>query len=77
MNFLLSIAFVICWSSGFIGAKLGGGTASAVTILMRRSLPLAVILISRVVDVLAQRLEPVLAACRYRQGLLRGRRCDP
>jgi len=45
VNFLLSIAFVICWSSGFIGAKLGAGSASAVTILMWRFLPLAVILI--------------------------------
>ncbi|MEU5318525.1 DMT family transporter [Streptomyces sp. NPDC021056] len=46
MNFLLSIAFVICWSSGFIGAKLGAGSASAITILMWRFLPLAVILIA-------------------------------
>jgi drug/metabolite transporter (DMT)-like permease len=45
MNFLLSIAFVLCWSSGFIGAKLGAGSASALTILMWRFLPLAVILI--------------------------------
>ncbi|GLY68484.1 DMT family transporter [Amycolatopsis taiwanensis] len=45
MNFLLSTAFVLCWSSGFIGAKLGAGSASAVTILMWRFLPLAVILI--------------------------------
>ncbi|GAA2699108.1 DMT family transporter [Nonomuraea recticatena] len=45
MNFLLSAAFVLCWSSGFIGAKLGAGSASAVTILMWRFLPLAVILI--------------------------------
>jgi drug/metabolite transporter (DMT)-like permease len=45
VNFLLSIAFVLCWSSGFIGAKLGAGSASAVTILMWRFLPLAVILI--------------------------------
>lgn len=44
MNLLLSIAFVFCWSSGFIGAKLGAGSASAVTILMWRFLPLAVIL---------------------------------
>lgn len=44
MNFLLSIAFVLCWSSGFIGAKLGAGSASAVTILMWRFLPLALIL---------------------------------
>ncbi|MGW6903263.1 DMT family transporter [Streptomyces sp. NPDC054940] len=45
MNFLLSIAFVLCWSSGFIGAKLGAGSAPAVTILMWRFLPLAVVLI--------------------------------
>ncbi|TDE51509.1 DMT family transporter [Nonomuraea mesophila] len=45
MNLLLSIAFVLCWSSGFIGAKLGVGTAPAVTILMWRFLPLAVILL--------------------------------
>lgn len=45
VKILLSIAFVLCWSSGFIGAKLGAGSASAVTILMWRFLPLAVILI--------------------------------
>ncbi|MEN2418874.1 DMT family transporter [Streptomyces rimosus] len=45
MNFLLSVAFVLCWSSGFIGAKLGAGSASAVTVLMWRFLPLAVVLI--------------------------------
>ncbi|BFO18472.1 DMT family transporter [Streptomyces sp. KM77-8] len=45
MNFLLSIAFVLCWSSGFIGAKLGAGSASAVTILMWRFLPLTAVLV--------------------------------
>ena len=45
MNALLSVAFVVCWSSGFIGAKLGAGSASAVTILTWRFLPLAAILI--------------------------------
>lgn len=45
MNILLSVAFVLCWSSGFIGAKLGAGSACAVTILMWRFLPLAVILV--------------------------------
>lgn len=45
MNALLSIAFVLCWSSGFIGAKLGAGSAAAVTVLMWRFLPLAVILL--------------------------------
>ncbi|MFF8670503.1 DMT family transporter [Streptomyces sp. NPDC015242] len=44
MNILLSLAFVLCWSSGFIGAKLGAGSASALTILMWRFLPLAVVL---------------------------------
>ncbi|MFE0172095.1 DMT family transporter [Streptomyces sp. NPDC059002] len=44
MNVLLSIAFVLTWSSGFIGAKLGAGSASAVTVLMWRFLPLAVVL---------------------------------
>jgi drug/metabolite transporter (DMT)-like permease len=44
MNGLLAIGFVLCWSSGFIGAKLGTGSADAVTVLMWRFLPLAVIL---------------------------------
>lgn len=44
MNVLLSIAFVVAWSSGFIGAKLGAGSASAVTLLMWRFLPLALAL---------------------------------
>ncbi|MGX1881196.1 DMT family transporter [Streptomyces sp. NPDC055287] len=44
MNVLLSAAFVLCWSSGFIGAKLGAGSADAVTILMWRFLPLALVL---------------------------------
>ncbi|MFD4640120.1 DMT family transporter [Lentzea sp. NPDC058436] len=46
MNFLLSAAFVLCWSSGFIGAKLGAGSASAVTVLMWRFLPLALVLVA-------------------------------
>ncbi|MEU0643613.1 DMT family transporter [Streptomyces umbrinus] len=44
MNILLSIAFVGAWSSGFIGAKLGSGSAPTVTLLMWRFLPLAVVL---------------------------------
>ena len=44
MNVLLSTAFVLAWSSGFIGAKLGAGSAGAVTVLMWRFLPLAVVL---------------------------------
>ncbi|MFF8954149.1 DMT family transporter [Streptomyces sp. NPDC014894] len=44
MNALLCAAFVLCWSSGFIGAKLGAGSAAAVTVLMWRALPPAVVL---------------------------------
>ncbi|MFI6879113.1 DMT family transporter [Streptomyces sp. NPDC050400] len=45
MNVLLSVGFVVTWSSGFIGAKLGAGEASAVTTLMWRFLPLALVLV--------------------------------
>jgi drug/metabolite transporter (DMT)-like permease len=38
------VAFVLCWSSGFIGAKLGTGTADAITLLLWRFVPLAVLL---------------------------------
>ncbi|MFD8572134.1 DMT family transporter, partial [Streptomyces sp. NPDC059639] len=44
MNVLLSVGFVLTWSSGFIGAKLGAAEASAVTTLMWRFLPLALVL---------------------------------
>ncbi|MBY8872315.1 DMT family transporter [Micromonospora sp. PLK6-60] len=44
MNLLLAAAFVLCWSSGFVGAKLGTGSADAVTLLMWRFLPLALVL---------------------------------
>ncbi|MGQ5653873.1 DMT family transporter [Streptomyces sp. NPDC001953] len=46
MNLLLSLAFVLCWSSGFIGAKLGAGSAPATTILMWRFLTLIVLLLA-------------------------------
>ncbi|MGI5467085.1 DMT family transporter [Streptomyces sp. CA-132043] len=46
MNLLLSAAFVLTWSSGFIGAKLGAGSAGPLTILMWRFLPLAVVLLA-------------------------------
>ncbi|MER6848759.1 DMT family transporter [Streptomyces flaveolus] len=46
MNALLSAAFVLSWSSGFIGAKLGAGTADAATLLMWRFLPLALVLVA-------------------------------
>ncbi|MEY9213316.1 DMT family transporter [Thermobifida halotolerans] len=44
MNLALSAAFVLCWSAGFIGAKLGAGSAPAVTVLMWRFVPLALAL---------------------------------
>lgn len=40
----LSVLFVLCWSSGFIGAKLGAADADVPTLLMWRFLPLAVVL---------------------------------
>lgn len=45
MTATLSVLFVACWSSGFIGAKLGAGSAGVPTLLMRRFLPLAVVLL--------------------------------
>ncbi|MFB9236863.1 DMT family transporter [Plantactinospora siamensis] len=45
MNILLSAGLVICWSSGFIGAKLGTGSAAPSTLLAWRFLPLAVLLL--------------------------------
>ncbi|QYB05168.1 DMT family transporter [Rhodococcus sp. USK10] len=44
MNALFTVMFVLCWSSGFIGAKLGAGNADALTVLTWRFLPLAVAL---------------------------------
>lgn len=41
---VLSTAFVLCWSSGFIGAKLGSADAPVTTVLLWRFLPLAVVL---------------------------------
>lgn len=40
----LSALFVLCWSSGFIGAKLGAADAEIPTVLMWRFLPLAAVL---------------------------------
>ncbi|WP_079194657.1 DMT family transporter [Streptomyces sp. CB02923] len=45
MGLLVAMGFVVCWSSGFIGAKLGAGSAAAVTVLMWRFLPLALVLL--------------------------------
>ncbi len=41
----LSVLFVACWSSGFIGAKLGAGDAEVTTVLMWRFLPLTLVLV--------------------------------
>ncbi|MDL5205182.1 DMT family transporter [Streptomyces sp. ALI-76-A] len=46
MDFFLSVAFVLCWSSGFVGARLGTEDAGAVTLLMWRFLPLALVLVA-------------------------------
>ncbi|MFF9896190.1 DMT family transporter [Streptomyces longispororuber] len=46
MHVLLSAAFVVTWSSGFIGAKLGAGSADAATVLMWRFLPPAAVLVA-------------------------------
>ncbi|MGV0155369.1 DMT family transporter [Rhodococcus sp. GB-02] len=45
---ILSVLFVACWSSGFIGAKLGAGSAEVLTLLMWRFLPLAAVLVPNV-----------------------------
>ena len=43
---MLAALFVVCWSSGFIGAKLGAEKAAVPTVLMWRFVPLAVLLLS-------------------------------
>ncbi|WP_016700388.1 DMT family transporter [Actinoalloteichus spitiensis] len=40
----LGTLFVLCWSSGFIGAKLGASDAPVPTVLMWRFVPLAAVL---------------------------------
>ena len=45
MTSLLALLFVLCWSSGFIGAKLGAAEAPVTTVLMWRFVPLAVALL--------------------------------
>ncbi len=40
MNVILSALFVLCWASGFVGAKLGASEAAVPTVLMWRFLPL-------------------------------------
>ncbi|WP_432482987.1 DMT family transporter [Kineococcus esterisolvens] len=41
----LSALFVACWSSGFVGAKLGAQDADVRTVLMWRLVPLAAVLV--------------------------------
>ncbi|WP_245633544.1 DMT family transporter [Amycolatopsis jejuensis] len=41
---MLAALFVVCWSSGFIGAKLGAADAAVPTVLMWRFVPLALLL---------------------------------
>ncbi len=42
---VLSALFVACWSSGFIGAKLGAADSPITTVLMWRFIPLAAVLV--------------------------------
>ncbi|MDT7797017.1 MAG: hypothetical protein QOI78_450 [Actinomycetota bacterium] len=44
-TFGLGALFVLCWSSGFIGAKLGAADAPVATVLMWRFVPLALLLL--------------------------------
>jgi drug/metabolite transporter (DMT)-like permease len=41
----LAVLFVLCWSSGFIGAKLGAGEAPMATVLLWRFVPLALLVL--------------------------------
>jgi drug/metabolite transporter (DMT)-like permease len=41
----LSVLFVVCWSSGFVGAKLGAGQAAVSTLLMWRFVLVAATLV--------------------------------
>lgn len=43
--FALSVLFVVCWSSGFVGAKLGAGHAEVTTVLMWRFALVAAVLV--------------------------------
>lgn len=45
---VLAALFVLCWSSGFVGAKLGAAEAPVTTILMWRFVPPAVLLLAAV-----------------------------
>ncbi|GAA2355284.1 DMT family transporter [Streptomyces cuspidosporus] len=45
MTVVLSVLFVLCWASGFVGAKLGAGAAPVTTLLMWRFLLLAAVLL--------------------------------
>lgn len=42
---VLSALFVLCWSSGFVGAKLGTRDADVLTVLAWRTVPLAAVLL--------------------------------
>ncbi|WP_250445843.1 DMT family transporter [Actinotalea sp. C106] len=58
---LASVAFVLCWSSGFLGARLGSHDAHPVTLLVWRFVPLLALLLA-------------LGALRRRRS---GRRLEP
>lgn len=70
MNVALGVLFVVCWASGFIGAKLGGADASVTTVLMWRFLPLALVLIP--VALATRRRHPPLGRGAIRRHALIG-----
>lgn len=45
LTVVLCVVFVACWSSGFVGAKLGAAQADVRTVLLWRLLPLALVLV--------------------------------
>jgi drug/metabolite transporter (DMT)-like permease len=70
----LAVAFVVCWSSGFVGAKLGTGEAAPTTLLMWRALPAALLVVPAAWLLARQRTggRPRLTAGELRVHLLVG-----
>ncbi|GAC67574.1 hypothetical protein GS4_08_01590 [Gordonia soli NBRC 108243] len=67
---LLAVTFVICWSSGFIGAKLGAADAPVPTVLMWRFLPLAAIAVPVILVWCRRRVRPMSRSEWGRQVLI-------
>jgi len=76
MSFLRSLALVLVWSSGFIGAELGAGQAAPATLLTWRSLLVALVLLPFLVRARVDRSEwirqgviALLCQCLYLAGV--------